>query len=89
MLASLGLSFGLRAFGTPSMGGSGTTLLNKDFLVRYLEYLDLVQFVMCTLVFRVHMTFYILTKGYMVPENQGIYIHDKPNQIPIIFMCYY
>ena len=28
---------------------------------------DLVKFVMCTLVSRVHTTFYILTKGYTVP----------------------
>ena len=41
--------------------------------------MDLVEFVMCTLVFRVHMTFYSLTKGYTVPGNQGI--HDKLNQI--------
>ena len=34
---------------------------------------DLVKFIMCTLVSRVHMTFYILTKGcrYTFPENQG------------------
>ena len=36
---------------------------------------DLVKFVMCTLVSREHMTFYILTKGYTVTENQGT--HDK------------
>ena len=30
---------------------------------------DLVKFVMCSLVSRVHMTFYILTKGYTVPRN--------------------
>ena len=34
---------------------------------------------MYTLVSRVHMTFYVLTKGYTVPENQGTY--DKLNQI--------
>ena len=44
--------------------------------------LDLVKFVICTLASRVHMTFYILTKRYTVPGNQGI--HDKLNQIPII-----
>ena len=35
---------------------------------------------MFTLVSRVHMTFYILEKGYTVPGNQGT--HDKLNQIP-------
>ena len=40
---------------------------------------DLVIFVMCTLVSRVHMTFHILTKGYIAPGNQGTY--DKLNQI--------
>ena len=42
--------------------------------------MDLVKFVMNTLVSRVHMKFYILKKGYIVPENQGT--HDKLNQIP-------
>ena len=36
---------------------------------------DLVKFVMCTLDSWVHMTFYILRKGYTVPGNQGT--HDK------------
>ena len=31
---------------------------------------ELLKFVMCTLVSRVHMTFYVLIKGYTVPENQ-------------------
>ena len=35
--------------------------------------------VMSTLVFRVHMMFYILSKGYKVPGNQGT--PDKLNQI--------
>ena len=34
---------------------------------------------MCTLVSRVHMAFYISTKRYTVPENQGT--HDKLNKI--------
>ena len=34
---------------------------------------------MCTLVFRVHLTFHKLTKGYTVPGNQNT--HDKLNQI--------
>ena len=42
-------------------------------------FLDLVKFVLCILVSRVHMPFYILTKGYTVPGNQGT--HDKLNQI--------
>ena len=33
------------------------------------------MFVMCTIVYRVHMNFYKLTKGYTVPGNQGT--HDK------------
>ena len=40
---------------------------------------DLVKFVMCALVSRVHKTFYILRKGFTVPGNQGT--HDKLNQI--------
>ena len=46
-------------------------------------FLDLVKFVMCTMVSRVHMTFDILTKGYIVPGNQGTY--DKLNQIQKCF----
>ena len=42
---------------------------------------DLVNFVTCTLVSRVNITFYILTKGYTAPGNQGTY--DKLNQIRI------
>ena len=38
---------------------------------------------MCTLVSRVQMTFYILTKGHTVPGNQGT--HDKLNQIQHFF----
>ena len=41
--------------------------------------LDLLKFVMCTLVSRVHITFYILKKEYTVPGNQVK--HDKLNQI--------
>ena len=41
--------------------------------------LDLVKLVMCTLVSRVHMSFYILTKEYTVSGNQGT--HDKLNQV--------
>ena len=44
--------------------------------------MDLVKFVMCALVSMVHMTFYILTKGYIVFGNQGT--HDKLNQIELI-----
>ena len=41
---------------------------------------DVVKFVICTLIVsRVHSMFYILTKGYTVPENQGA--DDKLNQI--------
>ena len=32
-----------------------------------MKYLDLVKFVMCTLVSRIHMTFYILTEEPTVP----------------------
>ena len=42
----------------------------------FLQNSDLVKFDMCT---RLHMTFYILKKGYIVPGNQGT--HDKLNQI--------
>ena len=41
--------------------------------------LDLVKFVIYTLDSGVHMTFYVLTKGYTVSGNQGT--HDKLNQI--------
>ena len=40
---------------------------------------ELVQFAMCTLVWRIHITFYIPTQGCTVPGNQGT--HDKLNQI--------
>ena len=39
----------------------------------------LIKFIMCTLVSRVHMKFYILTKWYTAPGIQGT--HDKLNQI--------
>ena len=39
----------------------------------------LVKFIMCTLVFRLHRTFYILIKGYTVTEKQGT--HDKPIKV--------
>ena len=48
------------------------------------KYPDLVVFVMCVLVSGVRMTFYIPTKRYTVPGNQGTY--DKLNQIVIIFI---
>ena len=43
---------------------------------------DLVKFVMCTLVSRVQMTFYILTKVCTVPGNQGK--HYKLNEISMM-----
>ena len=46
---------------------------------------DLVKFIMFTLISRVHMTFYILKKGYIVPGNQGTF--DKLNQICILSFC--
>ena len=45
----------------------------RDLL--YKVCLNLVKFIMCTLVYRIHMTFHIPTKGYTVTENQGT--HDK------------
>ena len=47
----------------------------------------MVKFVLCTLVSRVHMTFYILTKGDTVPGNQGthgvtFYILTKGDTFP-------
>ena len=49
----------------------------SEYLKKGVSHLDLVKFVMCTMVFRVHMTFYTLTKGYTVPGNQDT--HDKLN----------
>ena len=46
----------------------GDWVLLSFFII---EFLNLVKFVMYTLVSRVHMAFYILTKGYTVPGNQG------------------
>ena len=46
--------------------------------VPFKEKSDLVKFVMCTLVSRVHIPFYKLFKGYTVPGNQSA--HDKLNQ---------
>ena len=42
---------------------------NQRFIA--LESWDLVKFVMCALVSRVHMMFYTLRKGYTVPGKQG------------------
>ena len=49
------------------------------------EFKDLVKFVMCNLVSRVsvHMAFYIHTKGYTVPGNQGT--HDKLDKIQKLY----
>ena len=50
-------------------------------MVKVDKILDLVKFVMCTLVSRADMTFYILIKMHTVPEHKGT--HDKLNQIKI------
>ena len=47
--------------------------------IKKFNFRDLIQFVMCARVSRVHMTFHILTKRYTVPGNQGT--HEKLNQI--------
>ena len=44
-----------------------------------LRNLDLIKFVICTLVSRVHMASYALTKGFTVPGNQDT--HNEINQI--------
>ena len=59
----------------------------KIFLVQFyisllIHLLDLVKFVIRTLISRVHMTLYIYTEGYTVPKIQGT--HDKLHQIPFI-----
>ena len=48
-------------------------------MFEFVDNLDLVKFVICALVSRVHMMFYTLRKGYIAPGNQGI--HDKLDQI--------
>ena len=50
----------------------------------FVDHLELVKFVMCILVSRVHMMFYILTKGYTIPGNRGK--HDKLNQIQYFYL---
>ena len=50
------------------------------------DLLDLVNFFICTLVFMVHIVFYILTKGYIAPGNRGS--HDKLNQILFILVVF-
>ena len=56
-------------------------VINHLNTIQAITKVDLVKFVMCTQVSRVHMMFYILTKGHTVPENRGT--HDKLNQIEI------
>ena len=51
-------------------------IINETITVKVTE---LVKFVMCNMVSRVHMTFYILKKRHTVLGNQGT--HDKLNQI--------
>ena len=54
----------------------GNTASNKEhFKVFLLLNLDLIKFIMCTLVSRVYMTIYVLTKGCTVPEIKGT--HEK------------
>ena len=54
--------------------------MQEKLLDKYLENSDLVKFVMCTLVSSVHMSFHKLTKGYLVPGNQGTYDKFNPFQ---------
>ena len=59
---------------------------SMQFIHNFEQYIDiyndyLVKYIMCAMVSRVHMKFYILTKGYIVPGNHGT--HDKLNQIPL------
>ena len=63
-------------FGT--LVGANGTLKEQNKKVSaamYPDESDLFKFVMCTLVFRVHKTFYTLRKGFTIPGNQGP--HDK------------
>ena len=53
---------------------------NKEFHIGLItKESNLVKFFMCTPVSRVQMTFYVQTKRYTVPGNQGT--QDKLNQI--------
>ena len=57
------------------------------FLIRVcccLRLIDLVKFVMCTLIFRDCVPFCRYIKCHVYPGNQGI--HDKLNQIQIYFI---
>ena len=45
---------------------------------------DVIKFVMCTLVSRAHMTFYILTKWYTFLGHQGT--NNKINQIHNLYL---
>ena len=54
----------------------------KFYSIWCIQFLDLVRYVICTLVSRIHMPFHILTEGYTFPGNQGT--HDKLNQIPFL-----
>ena len=53
-------------------------LLFKIFFQTKEEISDLIKFVMCALVSRVQMTFYIITKACTVPGNQCT--HDKSDK---------
>ena len=57
---------------------------NVNLKCHYKMLMNLVRFVTCTFVSRVHMTFYILTKGNTVPENQGT--RDELYQIRVDFI---
>ena len=53
----------------------------KHILFEFLVQIsDLVKFVMCALVSRVHIMFHKLTKGYIVPGNYST--HGRLNKIP-------
>ena len=67
----------LRSYGR--MVGLVNTYVQIHTTSNEIKISDLVKFVMCTLVSMVHMTFYILTYGYIVPGNQGT--HDKPDPL--------
>ena len=72
------------------VGYFSTTTPSSNMILYLLLYKlsDMVKFVMCNLVSRVHMTFYIITERWTVRGNQGT--HYKLHQFPqYIYSCRY
>ena len=61
-------------------GKGGAQVRGYNFNSYWFQLFDLLKFVMCTLVSWVHITIYVLAKGYTVPGNQSTHAKLKQNQ---------